>query len=262
MRTYIVTGSAGQIGKAAQNQLEAAGHRVIGVDLALAEVAADIATPQGRLDLVAGVRALTDTVDGVLAIAGTPGTNGDPANVISTNFFGTVATLEGLRPLLARSDKPRALAVSSIGGVMAGWDETLVRACLSGTEAAALTLKGARSNAGRCYSSVKRALAHWVRSRAISEDWAGRGIVLNCVAPGVIMAPERMANEPALQELTQKLLASQPLPFGRVGSPDEVASLMVWLTSAANGYTTGQVIFTDGGWEVVTRGVAAWDANR
>ena len=68
-----------------------------------------------------------------MAIAG-----GGPAQTsIQVNFFGAVATLEGLRPLLEGSPAPRAVAVSSIASYNAG-DQGLIEACLSLDEGKAI----------------------------------------------------------------------------------------------------------------------------
>ncbi|HEX7717004.1 MAG TPA: reductase, partial [Marmoricola sp.] len=66
MRTYVISGAASGIGAATAARLVADGHRVIGVDLAGADVEADLATPAGRLDAVRRVAELApDGVHGV-----------------------------------------------------------------------------------------------------------------------------------------------------------------------------------------------------
>src|SRR6267142_2763119 len=87
------------------------GFRVIACDLHDADVIANLTTPEGRAELVEGVVRLSGgRIDGIVANAG-----GGPAETsLQLNFFGAVATLEGLRPLLESSDAPRAVAVSSI----------------------------------------------------------------------------------------------------------------------------------------------------
>jgi NAD(P)-dependent dehydrogenase (short-subunit alcohol dehydrogenase family) len=116
-RTHVVTGAASGIGAATARYLRARGGRVIACDLRDADVIADLATREGRAALVDGVSGLSGgTIDAILAIAG-----GGPAETIpSLNFFGAVATLEGLRPLMEASPAPRAVAVSSIGSLGAG----------------------------------------------------------------------------------------------------------------------------------------------
>ena len=104
-RTYVVTGAASGIGAATARYLRERGSRVIGCDLHDADVVADLATIEGRAKLVEGVIRLSGgRIDAIVANAG-----GGPAEtMVALNFFGAVATLEGLRPMLAASPAPRA----------------------------------------------------------------------------------------------------------------------------------------------------------
>src|ERR1700678_1634453 len=126
-RTYVVTGAASGIGAALTIRLRGQGHRVIACDLREGDVAADLATANGRIALVEGVTRLTGgRIDAIVANAG-----GGPAEtMLALNFFGAVATLEGLRPLLGASPAPRAVMVSSISS-LGPPDGGLVDACLS-----------------------------------------------------------------------------------------------------------------------------------
>ena len=110
MGTIAVTGAAGGIGSALRQRLEADGHAVIGVDVGDAEVLADLATDDGRAAMVAAVTEQSGgALDGVVAAAGV--THDDGALVTSINYFGAVATLAGLRPLLAGRPGTSAVAV-------------------------------------------------------------------------------------------------------------------------------------------------------
>ena len=113
-RTYVVTGAASGIGAATASYLRERGSRVIGCDLHDADVIADLATIEGRAKLVEGVIRLSGgRIDAIVANAG-----GGPAEtMVALNFFGSVATLEGLRPTLASSPAPRAVMVSSVASL-------------------------------------------------------------------------------------------------------------------------------------------------
>src|SRR5579859_63643 len=132
-RTYVVTGGASGIGATTVGYLRERGARVIACDLHDAEVTGDLATAEGRAGLVEGVaRRSGGQVDAIVANAG-----GGPAETsLALNFFGAVATLEGLRPLLAASPAPRAVAVSSIAALRPPHPDILA-ACLCGDEEAA-----------------------------------------------------------------------------------------------------------------------------
>jgi NAD(P)-dependent dehydrogenase (short-subunit alcohol dehydrogenase family) len=113
-RTYVVTGAASGVGAATARFLRAQGGQVIACDLHDADVIADLATAEGRAVLVDGVAKLAGgKIDAIVANAG----GGPPETSLSLNFFGAVATLEGLRPLLEASAAPRAVAVSSVASL-------------------------------------------------------------------------------------------------------------------------------------------------
>src|SRR3954470_16971466 len=102
------------MGVATRALLESQGHRVIGVDLHDAEVIADVSEPEGRAAMIAGVADQSGGVlDGLVAAAGIASNGTNEELVVSTNFFGAVAALAGLRECLARGTNPSAIAISS-----------------------------------------------------------------------------------------------------------------------------------------------------
>jgi NAD(P)-dependent dehydrogenase (short-subunit alcohol dehydrogenase family) len=258
VRTYVVTGSASGIGKATSELLTASGHRVIGVDVAHADVTVDLATPAGRTELVDRVWELSDgTVDAVLAIAGlaTP-----TAATVAVDFFGTVATLQGLQPLLAHSPAPRAVAVSSMAALFPP-DDALLETLLDGDEARALSraaqLAADPQTGALIYGTAKRALSRWIRRTAATSDWAGAGIALNAIAPGVVKTP-MTADLTASEEGRRQLAEMVPMPLNGFFEPKDAAELLVWLSSEANAHLCGQIIYIDGGSDAVIRGDSVW----
>ncbi|WP_232666733.1 SDR family oxidoreductase [Pseudonocardia sp. TRM90224] len=251
-RTYVVTGSASGIGAATAAILRKQGATVIGCDLDDAEVVADLSTPAGRRSLVEQVAA-RGQIDAVLAIAG-----GGRTGLMETNFFGTVATLEGLRPLLAGSPAPRAVAVSSTAALERA-DERVLRACADGDEATATALVAADpALRDTAYGIAKRALNAWVRRAAPTPEWAGAGIPLNAVAPGVVDTPAAawILDDDAVRAAVE---AAAPQPLGGFpGRPEWIAHLIDWLAGPDNHFVTGQVIFADGGAEAALLGDRHW----
>ncbi|WP_280402640.1 SDR family oxidoreductase [Nocardia carnea] len=252
-RRYVVTGAASGIGAATATILRDRGARVIGCDLSDADIIADLSTPAGRRSLVDQV-SKWGHVDAVLAIAG-----GGRTGLLETNYFGTVATLEGLRPLLAESAAPRAVAVSSTSS-LAPADERILRACADGDEAAATALLRAdpalRDSA---YGIAKRALNGWVRRAAPTPEWAGSGIPLNAVAPGVVDTPAA-AWILADDKVRTAVEAAAPQPLGFPGRPEWIGHLITWLAGPENCFVTGQIIFADGGTEATVLGDCHWRA--
>lgn len=255
-RTYVVTGAASGIGKATTEQLRAEGHTVIGVDIRDADVVIDLSDREARPTLAARVLELTGgRLDAVIAVAGLVAAN--PVTV-GVNYFGATATLEVLRPLLAASDAPRAVVVASLAA-LEEVDPGLLSSLQADDEEAALAdaarIGTATNAAGSSpiYTTTKLAIAQWVRKHAKDPEWAGAGIALNAIAPGVIETP---MTKPALEtaEGRAALDAGAPSPLnGPAAPPSAPAALLAWLASAENTHVTGQVIFIDGGAESIRR---------
>lgn len=249
VRTILVTGSARGIGEATVRRLTAEGHRPIGLDIDDADIAADLSTTEGRAAALRGVEERCGgTLDGVIACAGLA--SPDVEAMVAVNYFGTVALIEGLLPLLAASDQPRAVAVSS-SSIILGHDEALVEACLAGDEAGAKAL--AASDSRSVYASTKVALSRWVRRTAIRPEWAGRGVLLNAVAPGTVLT--RITRPILATEEGRAMLAeATPIAVPAYAEPEEVAPLLTFLASADCRYIVGQTIFIDGGKDAIRRG--------
>jgi NAD(P)-dependent dehydrogenase (short-subunit alcohol dehydrogenase family) len=251
-RTYVVTGSASGIGRATCELLERDGHRVVDVDLHDATVRCDLGTPDGRADLVEQVRRATGgTVDAVVANAGVMA---DPVLCVRVNYFGAVATCEGLLPLLAGSDDPRAVVTAS-SSLLNARDSGVVEACLAGDEELAVSRAEPIGLAG--YPSTKHAIARWVRREAPTATWAGSGIALNAVAPGIVLTP---MTAPVMGHEKLRALAEEavPMPYGGPAGPEDVAAVISFLAAASTRRVTGQVLFVDGGADVSLRGDAIW----
>ena len=250
-RTYVVTGSASGIGRATCERLERDGHRVIDVDLHDASITADLSTAPGRAAMVEEVAAASGAIDAIVANAGVMGA---PELCVRVNFFGAVATLEGLRPLLLGSDAPRAVATAS-SSVMNPTSPPLIKACLTGDEDAAVAAAAGTGLLG--YPSTKRALARWVRRHAPSPDWAGAGIGLNAVAPGVVRTP-MTADLLADDQMRPIVEEAVPMPYGGHAEPAHIAEVIAFLASAEVQRVCGQVIYIDGGADALTLGEDIW----
>jgi NAD(P)-dependent dehydrogenase (short-subunit alcohol dehydrogenase family) len=260
-RTYVITGSASGIGKATKELLEDQGHTVIGVDLKDADVIADLSTKQGRTDAADGaVEAAGGAVDAVIACAGLA--IGAPITV-SVNYFGMTEFLDALAPVLAKSEAPRAVLISSFSSLRDN-DPALVDAmCIDDDEEKALKIAQALTEQGEAaqgliYASTKRAISRWVRRECIKPHWAGAGIPLNAVGPGVVRTP--MTAQWLESEQGRAFLAQVvPMPLNGFEEPEVIAELLVWLASPANTHVTGQTIYIDGGADAVIRGENVWD---
>lgn len=257
MATHVLTGSASGIGAATKARLEAAGHRVIGVDLRGADVNVDLSTVEGRAEAIATVTEIADgRIDGFVPFAGLAAAAGRPARpLIAVNYFGAIELLEGLRPLLALGENSSVVLISSNSTTsQPNWPVDLADACLAGDEVGANTIADGLGDlaALHAYPATKAALAYYARTR--SAEYIAEGIRLNAIAPGFIDTP--MTQEGRKDSLTGAAMEQflKTIPAGRGGRPEEVASLVTYLLGPEAGYFVGSVIFIDGGTDAAFRG--------
>lgn len=104
-----------------------------------------------------------------------------------------------------------------------------------------LTFQGGINVPG--YAASKAALASVIK--ALSNEWASKGININGIAPGYIATD----NTQALREdagRSQSILAR--IPAGRWGVPEDFAGPAIFLSSSASNYVNGEILVVDGGW--------------
>lgn len=247
-KTYVVTGAASGIGAATTERLRADGHTVITVDRAGAEINADLSTAQGREFVVSEVAARTDVLHGLVPCAGIAGgTGGDPALVASVNYFGTVEVVEGLRPQLVAAGGASVVVLSSNSvECQPGWPVALAETLAAGDETAAREAASVEP-AVNVYPASKAALRLWLKRSA--TEWAGDGIRLNAVAPGLIETA--MATEMRADPELGVFVDAYPSALGRPGRPEEVAALIAWLLSDEASLVVGTTVVIDGGTDAV-----------
>ncbi|MBM3673936.1 MAG: SDR family oxidoreductase [Actinobacteria bacterium] len=249
-RMIAVTGSASGLGAAVAARMRAAGATVIGVDLHDADVVADLSGADGRAAALGAVLgACGGTLHGLVPCAGLGPQVPDHALIASVNYFGFAAFLDGCFGALRAGAPAAAVAISSNSTTIDPTvDAALVDACLAGEEA------GARARAtdlagNTVYASSKVAVARAVRRRV--TEWGAAGVRVNAVAPGPFESPLLQAGRedpvfgPAIEAL--------PVPTGRPGTPDEVASVVEFLLSPAAAYVHGSIVFVDGGIDALLR---------
>jgi len=81
-------------------------------------------------------------------------------------------------------------------------------------------------------------------TRTLAVEWAGRGVLVNTVQPGII-ASSGLRNYPAGLELARE--TQREIPLKRLGSCEEIAWMVAFLAGPAGGYITGQTLIVDGG---------------
>jgi len=274
MGTFAVTGSASGMGAATSVRLRAAGHRVIGVDLRDADVIADLGTAEGRAGAVEQILELSGgTLDGVAAIAGVGPNMRDAGTLLSINFFGPVALLDGLRPALERSGAGRAVVIgSNSASTVPLIDDTLVDLLLAGKEDAAREHAVAAQSAMpaavmesapsiSAYATSKLALARWVRSTSVDPEWARRGILLNAIAPGAVLTPLMTGSTDVAANPDPDSFPT-PMPLGIFGQPEDIAFWVEQFLRPEARFTTGAILYVDGGTDAAMRTDAQPSAMR
>ena len=100
------------------------------------------------------------------------------------------------------------------------------------------------SSGTSAYTASKHGVAGLTKSAAM--DYARQGIRVNAVAPGVIMTPMMDLIMESNNTPQEELHNDQPI--GRMGKPEEIAEVVVWLCTDAASYVTGHVLPIDGGY--------------
>ena len=242
--TAVVTGAGIGLGRATAIALAEAGYHVIVTDILDeegAQVVAEIressrSAEYCRLDVTD-----TDAVDGLL-----------------TDIYGRFAKIDAL---VLNAGIARTLPLSSLKDEQ--WDETMdvnLKGMMRVFRAALPGLRQAEKPSVVCISSIVGAVLGWsehipyvaskggvmglVRSAAL--EFAGDGIRVNGIAPGVVRSAQTL--DP-VNSLGKEGLAAfaETVPLGRVGNPEDIADVAVFLLSDKARYLTGQVIAVDGG---------------
>ncbi len=239
----LITGAGIGIGRATAKTFAKSGYHVIVTDVLEKEgnaVVDEITVAKGsaefhRLDVrsTAGADALVGSVekkhgaiDCIVANAGIAHKVPLPELTDEKWDYTFDIDLKGIfrvvRPALPGMKKRKAgaiVCVSSIMGVAYGWDEHVH------------------------YSSAKAGVVGLVRGLAV--ELARDGIRVNSIAPGYIRTAQLLSKEHSLGPEADK--AGAFIPMGRIGEPEDIADVILFLASNAARYMTGQTVVVDGG---------------
>jgi len=92
------------------------------------------------------------------------------------------------------------------------------------------------------YGGIKAGINHL--TEALAMEWAPHGIRVNALAPTAVNTPSRQATlqGPMLEKILSRI------PMGRLATPEDLIGAVIYLSSEASDFVTGQTLFVDGGW--------------
>jgi 3-oxoacyl-[acyl-carrier protein] reductase len=236
MGLMVVTGGAGCIGLAICRRLRDSGSAVAAMDLAAQIESVDWDDDRNRgIRAVAGDVTVRASVEAAAAALGDEPLTGlvNCAGVLRDTFLGRVDD--------AAMDLMFAVNVAGLARVT----DVLAPRLADGSaivNIGSLTGQIGRFTGASVYGATKAGVAAYTTYLAV--ELAGRGIRVNCIAPGVIRAP--MSPSMAAVSGGEEASAAQTI-LGRIGEPEEVAEVAEFLLSPRASYITAQTILVDGG---------------
>jgi 2-keto-3-deoxy-L-fuconate dehydrogenase len=237
-KTALITAAAQGIGRASAEALARAGARVIATDINEGKLA--------QLQGVAGIETRKLDVLDAKSVAAAVAAIG-PVDVLfncagfvhnGTLLDSTERELDFAYDLNVKAMVRMIRAV--LPGMLARGDGSIIN-----MSSVASSVKGVPSRF--VYTTTKAAVIGLTKS--VAADYVSRGVRCNAICPGTVETPsldDRLRAQGDYEKTRAAFIGRQPI--GRVGRPEEIADLVVYLASAT--YTTGSIHIIDGGWSI------------
>ncbi|MDO9377448.1 MAG: SDR family oxidoreductase [Nocardioidaceae bacterium] len=226
----LVTGAARGIGAEVADALARAGHEVVGCDLGevvsrdgVAMRTCDVSDAGAVQEMVDAIEAENGPVEVLVNNAGILRnkplrhlTSDEIEAVIRVNLLGTIWCTQAVGTLMTARGYGRVISMASI----------------TATKGEAHT---------SAYAASKGGVIGF--TRALAREYAHRGVTVNAVAPGFIATDQ--TRDVFVGEVGDAVMAQ--IPARRLGTPADIAAMVVFLAGSASSYVTGQVLTVDGG---------------
>lgn len=236
-KLVVVTGGGRGIGLATVRRFLAQGSRVVVLDLAggdadidaefvevdvtdataVASVADELAARLGAPDIVLNAAGIVRSASAEEMSAE------DWTQVIDVNLSGTFHVCQAFGRHMLAAGRGTIVNIASMSGSVSNFPQKQIS-----------------------YNASKAAVVHLTKT--LAGEWADRGVRVNSVSPGYIatdLTAALLEREPELGEVWR-----ERTPTGRLGTPDEVASIILFLSSEASSLMTGSDVMADGGYTV------------
>ena len=236
-KLVVATGGGRGIGLATVRRFLAQGARVVVLDLAMGAddvdaefVQVDVTNPDAVAAAAADISERYGTPDVVLNAAGIVRSGSaeempveDWQKVVDIDLSGTFYVCQAFGRLMLDAGRGAIVNIASMSGTVSNFPQKQIS-----------------------YNAAKAGVVHLTKT--LAGEWADRGVRVNSVSPGYIAT-----------DLTAALLEREPelgaiwrerTPNGRLGTPDEVASVILFLASDASSLMTGSDVIADGGYTV------------
>lgn len=234
-KTALVTAAGQGIGRAAAAALAAAGARVVATDRDAATLAGiDVAGVESRRLDVLEPAAIADTVAAI-----------DHVDIL----FNCAGIVHG-GTILDASDADLDMAQRLNVKAMVDTCRAVLPGMIARRDGAIINMASVASSvkgvANRFVYSVTKAAVIGL-TKSVAADFVADGVRCNAICPGTVETPslqQRLAANGDYEATRAAFVSRQPI--GRLGQPEEIAELVVYLAAAT--YTTGQIHVIDGGW--------------